>query len=255
MMDNNASPHALIFSIKQLATTMVLAAAVASITYSTAQAVPTAVNQNVPGLADTPGSKSSIATTDKTLTEGALKLQDGLALLNSAALLKVYYYAYSGTPVDYSGILTENTENIVQPSPVQASNDQKKAIDYLIRSAKTHPDILIKVDDIALDTYDKKTRSFPVVNRLFIKGARFYFDNSRYHYYFSDAGAFSVLRCTDSKTIATINSAVSNYEHFSMDIVGHVSRAVAKEEVLVFDLRKVTLKDSSGNLLITQITP
>lgn len=255
MMDKKASPDILEFVIKRLAITMVVAVAVASMTFLTAQAAPTASNQNDPGLADTPGNKPSITITDKTLSEGSLKLQDGLGLLNSAVLLKVYYYAYSGMQVDYSGILTENTENIVQPNPVQASNDQKKMIDQLIRIAKTHPDILIKVDDIALDAYDRTSRSFPVVNRLFMKGARFYFDNSRYHYYYSDAGTFGVLRCTDSKTIAAINSSVANYEHFAMDIVAHVNRTVAKEDTLVVDLRKVTLKDSSGHLLITQVKP
>jgi hypothetical protein len=255
MMDKNASPDILEFVIKRLASTMVVAIAVAAITSLNAQATPTASNQNAPGLADTPGSKASIAASDKTLTEGSLKLQDGLALLDSSVLLKVYYYAYSGTPVDYSEILTENTENIIQPNPVQASNEQKKVIDRLIQIAKTKPDLLIKVDDIALDSYDKTSRSFPVVNRLFMKGARFYFDNSRYHYHYSDAGTFGALRCADSKTIAAINSSVANYEHFSMDIVAHVNHAVAKEDTLVFDLHKVTLKDSSGHLLITQVKP
>lgn len=253
MMDKNSPSGILGYRMNQFATTMVFAIAVTVITFLTAQAAPTASKQNDPGLADTPGNKPSIAIAEKTLSEGSLRLQDGLALLDSAVLLKVYYYAHSGTPVDYSGILTENTENIVPPNPVQASNDQKKVIDRLIQIAGTHPDILIKVDDIALDAYDKTTRSFPVVNRLFMKGARFYFDNSRYHYYFSDVSAFGALRCADSKTIAAINSSVNNYKHFSMDIVAHINHAVVKEDNLVIDLRKVTLKDSLGHLLITQV--
>ncbi len=254
MMDNNLSTNALEFHNSRFATIMIICCiAIASIISLTAQAAPTGTNQNVPGLADTPGKKSSVTPADQSLNESSLQLQDGLALLNSALLLKVYYYAYSGTPVDYSAILTENTENIVPPKPVQPNSDQKKVIDQLIQIAKTHPDILIKVDDIALDSYDKTSQSFPVVNRLFMKGARFYFDNSRYHYYYLHASAFSTIRCADSKTIATINSAIANYEHFSMDIVAHVSHTVAKEDALVFDLRKIILKNSSGNLVIAKV--
>jgi hypothetical protein len=252
MMDKHDAPDLLHLTIKRLATTLTLAITVASIACSSAQAVPTATNQDAPGLADTPGNRTSVSTADKTLTEGSLKFQDGLALLDSPPLLKVYYYAYSGAPVDYSGILTENTDNIVKPLPVQASDDQKKVIDRLIQIAKSHPEILIKVDDIALEPYDKERLSFPVVNRLFMKSARFYFDNSPYHYYYADASAFSSLRCTDRKLIATMNSSVASYAHFSMDIVGRVAHGTAKDNALTIDLRKVRLKDSSGKLLITQ---
>jgi hypothetical protein len=252
MMHRNTSPGAVKFRIARFATTLTLCGiATASIAPSTAQAVPTETNQNAPGLADTPGSKSSITSIDRSLTEGSFKLQDGLALLNSSLLLKVYYYAYSGTPVDYSEILTENTENIVTPKPVQASDAQKQAIDRFIQMAKTHPDVLIKVDDIALDPYDKANQSYQIVNRLFINGTKYYFDNSPYHYFYADAETFRKLQCTDAKTRTIINSAITNYEHFSMNIVGHVSEVVVKDKALTISLRKLTLKNAVGEVLIT----
>lgn len=252
-MDKTAFPGVFNFRVTLCATTLVLCAlSVSPIAISYAQATPTGVNQNTPGLADTPGTRQSVPY-PKPLSESSLKLRDGLAQIDSDALLKVYYFAYSGTPVDYSAVLTANTENIVPPKPVQPSNDQKKVINRLIQIAKAHPDILIKVDDIALDAYDRESKSFPVVNRLFMGGARFYFDNSRYHYYYSGADTFRALRCTDRNTVAAINSADANYQHFSMDIVGHVSHAVTKEDALVIDLRKVVLKDAIGDPLITQL--
>ncbi|MDD5405225.1 MAG: hypothetical protein PHZ14_11920 [Sulfuricella sp.] len=252
-MDKTVFPAVPDFRMTKCAATLVLCAlCVSPIALTCAQAAPTGVNQNAPGLADTPGTRSSVSYS-KPLSENSLKLQDGLAQIDSDMLLKVYFYAYSGTPVDYSAILTANTENIVPPKPAQPGNDQKKVIDRLIQNARAHPDILIKVDDIALDAYDMANQSFPIVNRLFIDGTHFYFDNSPYHYYYSDTAAFHTLHCADGKTIATINSAVANYEHFSMDIIGHVSHAVAREDALVIDLRKVVLKTALGDPLITQV--
>jgi hypothetical protein len=233
---------------------LLCALAISPLCLSTAKAAPSAVNQKDPSLADTPGNKSAV-THLKSMSEGSLKIQDGLAQIDSDVLLKVYYFAYSGTPVDYSAILTANTENIVAPVPVQPSPAQRQTIDKLIAIAKAHPDVTIKVDDIALNAYDQPSHSFEVVNRLFIDGARFYFDNSRYHYVYSGADAFRTLQCTDAKTIAAINSAVENYVHFSMDIVGHVGHAVPKDTALVIDLRKVTLKDAIGETVITQAKP
>src|SRR5487761_2012797 len=119
MMDRNAPHYACKSRVTRYAATLALCAiAVASTAPSTALAEITGANQIAPGLADTPGSKSAVSPMDRSLNEGSLKLQNGLAVLDSAVLLKVYHYAYSGTPIDYSEILTENTENIVAPKPV-----------------------------------------------------------------------------------------------------------------------------------------
>ena len=254
MMDRKTFPNTCESRASRYAATLAFCAiAIASTAPSIAQAEQTGANQVAPSLADTPGNKSAVTPTDKSLSEGSLKIQNGWALLDSAVLLKVYYYAYSGTPVDYSEILTENTENIVVPKPVQASDAQKQVIDKLIRLAKAHPDILIKVDDIALDAYDKANQSYSIVNRLFINGTKYYFDNSPYHYIYAEAGNFRNLQCADAATRSIINSAITNYEHFSMDITGHASSAVVKNKALVINLSKVTLKNAGGKVLITQV--
>ena len=252
MMDRNTPHHACQSRASRYAATLAFCAvAIAATVPSPALAEQTAVNQNAPSLADTPGNKSDVTPTDKSLNEGSLKIQNGQALLNSAVLLKVYYYAYSGTPVDYSEILTPDTDNIVTPKPVQASDAQKQVIDKLIQTAKAHPDVLIKVDDIALDAYDKTSQSYAIVNRLFINGTKYYFDNSPFHYTYSDVGTLRNLQCADANTRSIINSAIANYEHFSMDISGQVRSATVKNKALVIGLRKATLKNSAGKVLIT----
>ena len=217
-----------------------------------AACAPSETNQSLPGLADTPGTKPSLPAMDRALNGGVLKTEHGLAVLDSDVLLKIYFYAYSGLPVDDSAILTENTENIVRPPPVQASAAQAQEIERLIQAAKAHPDVLIKVSDIALDAYDKATQAYPLDNRLFIKGVGYYFDNSPYHYVYTAPEFFRKLHCTDPRTIAILDPAIANFEHFSMDIVAHVQGAQGKSRVLELDLRSITLRDTVGGVLITQ---
>lgn len=212
-----------------------------------ATAAPTEVNQKAPSLADTPGVKSEIAPFDLSAADATFK--HGLVLLNSSVLLKVYYYAYAGIPVDYSEILTDNTEHIVKPLPVVPDEAKKQVIDKLIQQAKTHPDVLISLDDIALDAYDKTARSYPIENRLFINGTKYYFDNSPYHYLYDNAASFRKLGCPDAKMRAVIDADIANYEHFKMELAGHVS--TAKDKTLAINLRKFTLKDAAGQVLVT----
>lgn len=218
-----------------------------------ASASPSANKQDMPGLADTPGSQNVAAS--KPLANVNFRTENGMAVLDSAILLKVYYYAYAGVPVDYSAILTANTDNIVKPVPVQPTASDKAAIDGLIQQAKAHPDILIKADDIALDPYDRKAGSFEVVNRLFIDGGRFYFDNSPFHFTYSNPASYRTLPCRDAKTIAGINSTVANYGHFSMELEAHFLNPDTKNKSLTFELRKVLLNDELGNTLIAVSKP
>jgi len=253
-MDRQASLGIANFRIARFAAAIVVGLTVAALATLQARAAATGANQNIPGLADTPGNKPSIARSDRSLVGGSLKLEDGMALLDSDVLLKVYYYAYSGQAVDYSAILTENTEHIDPPKPVVPSAAQKQAIDRLIQAAKAHPDVLIKVDDIALDAYDKANRAYPIDNRLFIKDVAYYFDNSPYRYVYVHPESFRELHCVDPRTMSTLDAAIANYVHFSMDIVGHVSGADAKNNALVLALRKVALKDGTGRVLISQLS-
>jgi hypothetical protein len=230
-------------------TLLVCALAAAPFFAPAASAAPGVANQAMPGLADTPGSQN--AAVSKPLAAITFKTESGKAVLDSGVLLKVYFYAYAGIPVDYSDVLTENTDNIVPPVPVKPSAADRAAIDRLVAQAKAHPDLLIKVDDIALNAYDKTSRSFEVVNRLFVDGGRFYFENSPFHYAYSNPAQYRTLPCTDTRTVAAIDSAVANYQHFSLAISAHVAQTNAKDKSLILALGAVTLKDELGSPLIT----
>lgn len=253
VMDSKMSATALTFRLGRSAATWLLCGAVLAAPAAWAQ--PTGTNQAAPGLADTPGSKPSTVEGDRALTEDALKVEDGRALLDSDKLLKVYYYAYSGDPLDYSAILTANTDDIQPPRPVQPTAAERQAIDQLIKMARAHPDVLIKVDDITLEPYDSVKRSYQIQNRLFIKGVRYYFDNSAFHFYYVNADAFRELSDADARTMPVINAAISEYQHFSMDIRGRVSGAVAKDRALGIDLQAIRLKDAGGGTLLSRGGP
>ncbi|PPQ34353.1 hypothetical protein CCS01_11320 [Rhodopila globiformis] len=232
-----------------------LCAAAVSAPLLAARAEPTGTQQSTPGLADTPGTAPSIAAPDQALSVEAFKVRDGRALLDSAVLLKVYYYAYATGPVDYSAILTENTQDIVPPPPVRPTLAQKQTIDALIRLAKSHPDILIVADDVTLESYDKSAQSYTMNNRLFIGHVGYYFDNSPFHYVYPQSGSFHKLHCTDATALAAIDSAIDNYQPFSVDIAGHVTGTRAADKVVAIEVQDVVLKDGAGKTLLTQGQP
>jgi hypothetical protein len=176
----------------------------------------------------------------------------GLVVLDSDVLLKAYFFAYSAGPVDNSAILTQNTENIVVPTPVRATRTQAQSIERLVKFAREHRQLLIRADDVALDPYDPVSRSYSISNRLFIPGARYYFDNSAYHYVYRGADAFHSFKVTDKAVLARINAAIGRYEHFSVEIVSRVADGSATESTLQLDVEQVTLKGADGKVLLTQ---
>jgi hypothetical protein len=234
---------------------MLCAAAVVSAPLFAARAEPTGAQQSTPGLADTPGTAPSIAAPDQALSVDSFKVRDGRALLDSAVLLKVYYYAYSTAPVDYSAILTENTQDIVPPAPVQPTLAQKQTIDALIQLAKSHPDILVVADDVTLENYDKSAQSYTMNNRLFIGNVGYYFDNSQFHYVYPHSGSFHKLHCTDATALAAIDSAIGSYQPFSVDIAGHVAGTTEADKAVAIEVQDVVLKDGTGKTLLTQGQP
>lgn len=219
---------------------------------SLAVAAPSETNQSIPGLADTPGNKASLPPMEHALNGGVLRMKDGLALLDSAVLLKIYYYAYAKQPVDYTAVLTANTQNVEPPTPVVPTAAEKREIDQLVTAARAHPDLLIQVGEIGLSHYDAAHQGFPISNRLFIGGAKFYFDNSPYHYFFADPDAFRELRMADPNTVATLNKAIGDYTMFEMDIAVHVTGAATKDQALSMQVREVRLRDAIGDVLIRQ---
>ena len=170
-------------------------------------------------------------------------------------MLKVYFYAYSDMPVDYGAILTANTENIIVPEQIRPGEEQRRVIDELIKIARIHPDVLIKVDDIGLNLYDRTTRSFQWVNHIFVPGTRYYFDNSAYHYVYEETNDFQTLRSTDARIIELINADIENYRHFEMDIRGRVIRADPVSREVVIELKNVVLKNGRGEVLVSQNRP
>jgi len=215
-----------------------------------AASAPTVNLQNASNT-DLPGAPSRVRI-DQSLGVHAIKVRDGTVVLDSAVLLKTYVYAYSRQPLNYSGILTANTEMIDPPKPVQATAREQQQIDSMIAFAKAHPKLQIDVDDIALDSYVPAGKYYPIDNRLFIHGAGYYFDNSPYHYTYDHPEAFRHLQCTDAAAMKTINDAIANYVHFHMRIFATVLGADAKTQTLHLRVDEVQLKDDLGNVLIDQ---
>jgi hypothetical protein len=209
------------------------------------------INLQSASLTDLPGSPSRVRL-DQSLGVHAIKVRDGAVVLDNAVLLKAYVYAYTKQPVNYTAILTANTEMIDPPAPVQATAREKQQIDAMIAFAKAHPKLLIRVDDIALDAYVPEGKYYPIDNRLFIHGAGYYFDNSPYHYSDEHPEAFRHLQCTDPATLKTINQAIANYIHFHMTIASSVLSGDAKTQGLLLRVDEVKLKDALGNVLIDQ---
>lgn len=219
---------------------------------TTAGAEQSSINLQSPSQTDTPGTTPSLPAVDQELGVKAMQVRNGAVVIDSAVLLKVYYYAFAKQPIDYSAILTGNTEMIDPPKPVEASANEKSQIDQMIAFAKSHPNIMIRVDDIALDPYVADGEYYPIDNRLFIHDVGYYFDNSPYHYVYQDPETFRHLHCTDPTAIKSINDSIANYVHFKMDIAGTVTGANARDKAVMITLRNVALKDALGNVLISQ---
>jgi hypothetical protein len=216
-------------------------------------AAPTGTNQQAPGMADTPGEQSSLRPVELALRDDYPRFEQGLVVLDSDVLLKAYYFAYAAGPVDKPAILTQNTEDIVAPKPVQPTSAQSAAIDRLLKLAREHRRLLIRADDVAFDPFDAASGAYAVSNRLFIPGARYYFDNSAYHFIYKGADALHAFRVPDKATQGAINDAVSHYRHFSLDIVAHVSDGVPSHSALELEVEQVTVKGVDGKSLLVRV--
>ena len=189
---------------------------------------------------------------DRALDGGVLKTVDGAALLDSDVLLKIYVFAYGKRPVDYSAILTADTEAIDPPTPVQPSAAQKAAIDRLLQAARAHPKVLIRAREIALFPYDAKTGGYTMQNRIFAKfaGKGYFFDNSPYHFNYVDFEPFSVWRTADPARRQAIDTAIKDFEQFNLDIVGQV--VAAPGDSISIKPLSATLKDNVGGTVLTE---
>lgn len=227
-----------------------LSLAAARADQAAAASVPS-INLQSASNTDLPGSPSRVRL-DQGLGVHAIKQRDGFVLLDNAVLLKTYMTAWSKQPVNYSGILTANTEMIDPPQPVQPTARERQQIDAMIAFAKTHPKLLIRVDDIALDAYVPGDSAYLIDNRLFIHGAGYYFDNSPYHYSYDHSEAFRRLHCTDPAVRKTIDQAIASYTHFPMRIACTVLGVNTATRGLLLRVDSVQLDDALGNVLIDQ---
>ena len=210
-----------------------------------------------PARADTPAPTAGHvarlqAHINRALNGGVLNTVDGAALLDSDVLLKIYVYAYGKRPVDYSAILTADTQAIDPPPPVQPTAAQKAAIDRLLQAARAHPKVLIRAHEIALFPYDAKTGGYTMQNRIFAKlaGKGYFFDNSLYHFVYVDFEPFSVWRTPDPAKRQAIDNAIKYFEQFNLDIVGQVV-ADGGDSISIKPLT-ATLKDNVGGTVLTE---
>lgn len=213
-----------------------------------------AVNLQSASVTDLPGPPSRTRT-DWQLGTQAIRMHHGAVLLDSAVLLKVYVYAYSGRPVDYTAILTADTQMIDPPAPLVATAGERRKLDAMIAFAKAHPRLLIRVGDIALDPFVAAGGYYPIDNRLFIRQAGYYFDNSPYHYGYVDPLAWRHLQCSDPVVRRSIDQAIARYVHFDMDIDATVQRATQDGQALQLRVERVRLLGRTGRVLIDQQAP
>ncbi len=187
---------------------------------------------------------------NRALDGGVLKTVDGAAVLDSDVLLKIYVFAYSKQPIDYSAILTADTQAIDTPEPVQPTASQKQEIDRLLQAARAHPTVLIRAHEIALFPYDATAGGYKMQNRIFARlaGKGYFFDNSLYHFVYVNFEPFSVFRTSDPATRKAVDAAIAGFEQFSLDIVGRVT-AGDKDSISIQPL-SATLKDNVGGTVM-----
>lgn len=228
----------------------VLLAACLALLPAVAGAEPSATNQAQPGLADTPVGPTALTPQDKALNHGQLRLDHGAALLDSDVVLKIYVNAWNGKPIDYSAILTPNTDDIVPSKPARPSAEERRQIDALVKAARAHPVVLIRIDSVALEHFDPAAGGFPIQNRLFVKGVSYYFDNSPYHYSYVDFANLNPMRCADAGLRQTIDEQITKYTQYAMDIEGKV--VSGSGQGIDIAPTRVVLKDDLGAPLLTE---
>ena len=69
------------------------------------------------------------------------------------------------------------------------------------------------------------------------------------HYLYDNAVSFRKIACPDAKMRSEIDADIASYAHFKLELAGHIS--TAKDKTLAINLRKFTLQDAVGKVLIT----
>jgi len=177
------------------------------------------------------------------------RLEEGRIVLDSDLVLKSYVWAFGTAPIDANAILTRNTEDISPPPPAQPTPEQRVVLEQIAKDLRTHPQLVIHADDIAFEPSPGHPGAFDITNRLFVETARYYFDNSRYHYLFRSAGSLRTWEPPSREVAAALARSVTAYDHFRMDIAARVVRADPAELSLELAIERVDLRSANGRLL------
>jgi|GEM_PF-6206514 len=177
------------------------------------------------------------------------RLEADRVALDSDLVLKTYVWAYGAERIDAAAILTRNSEDITPPPPANPTPEQRMAVEGIAKNLRAHPQLVIHADDIAFEPSPGHPGAFDITNRLFVDTARYYFDNSRYHYVYVNAAGLRTWAPPSRALGAALARDAANYEHFQMDIAARVARADPAQSTLELAIERVDLKSASGKLL------
>ncbi len=182
------------------------------------------------------------------VTAGAAAPSSGVAAgfvpLDSADQLKAYYFVFTRTPADRAEF-TRYALNLGQAA-VQAADD---LADKAVERAKADADIILDLKDVSLNNYDASKQAFPMDNRLFLGKLGYYFDDSPYHYFYTNPSNLNPLPCPDPAVARTIDERVNAYKLFEMKVYGRVTGADATDKSVAVKIAKIELFDDGGHLL------
>lgn len=179
----------------------------------------------------------------------------GHAVLGSALQLKAYYYAYSGAPPAYrefGGYAGDQLQLADGASGTAIKPSVKAQIDKAVAAAKRQPAVMLDLKQIALHQYDASARAFPMDNRLFVQGMKFYFDVSPFHYRYDDVPKTDGVPCVDAGVVTKVDEMVKNYRQFNIRLYGRVKAADRETKSVTIHLTKFELLDDHDQLLMSQ---
>lgn len=201
-------------------------------------------------------------SSQKTSTASALPKPDPNVPLSQYIQLKsgnqvmFMYYAISNLPVDYDKIASRYSADYNQTSDVfkkqQILDAIKPRINEEIAAAKQNRYFYI-IDDANLDHYDFNLKGFPVNSPITDPDAYGYFyDNSDYHYTFTNGDKYKLLKVADTDKAKMIESIVSQHGHLKLKVYAFAQDADLNSKTVKAQIVKVELLDPKGNVLTTQ---
>jgi len=176
--------------------------------------------------------------------------------LKSGNQVMFMYYAISNLPVDYDEIASRYSADYNQTSDVfkkqQILDAIKPRINEEIAAAKQNRYFYI-IDDANLDHYDFNLKGFPVNSPITDPDAYGYFyDNSDYHYTFTNGDKYKLLKVADTDKAKMIESIVSQHGHLKLKVYAFAQDADLNSKTVRAQIVKVELLDPKGNVLTTQ---